>query len=242
MSSFALLDVTSYIAAHDFTTDSNEISLSVEVDDQETTTFGGGGWRSRLGGLRSVEAELSGLWQAGDAQVDAEVFPSLGTVNEVVTISPTGVEAATAYLLQAGKFSYELLGDVGEVAPFTLSMMGTEGTAGLVRGQLAKAKGNVSATGALGSVLNLGAPTSTQYVYAALHVFSAGTTITVQVQSDDGAGMGTPTTRGTIGPITTTGGTWMTRVAGPFVGETHWRLNVSAITGTFQVAGAIAVQ
>ena len=110
-----------------------------------------------------------------------------------------------------------------------------------MRGQLAKAKGNVSATGQLGSVLNLGAPTSTQYVYATLHVFSAGATITVEVQSDSSAGFGTPTTRGTIGPITARGGTWMTRVAGPFAAETHWRMNVSAVTGTHSVAGAIAV-
>jgi hypothetical protein len=33
----------------------------------------------------------------------------------------------------------------------------------------------------------------------------------------------------------------MTRLAGPFT-DAYWRLNVSAITGTFSVAGAIAVQ
>lgn len=242
MSSFVLTDCTVWLGGHDFTTDSNSLSLSMEVDEQDNTTFGGGGWRSRIGGLKSASLSLEGFWQAGSASVDADTFPTLGTRDEVVTVTPTGVATAVAYMMQATKFSYEMLGAVGEVTPFTLEAMGSEGSAGLVRGQLAAAKGNVSGTGVLGSALNLGAPTSTQYVYAAVHIFSAGTTVTLQLQSDDSAGFATPTTQATIGPVTTSGGTWMTRLAGPFAGETHWRLNVSAITGTFQVAGAIAVQ
>ncbi|WP_157251124.1 hypothetical protein [Nonomuraea typhae] len=242
MSSFAFTDATTYVAGYDFTTDLNQITLKVDVEEKDCTTFGGGGFRSRLAGLRNIEAELQGYWQsATSGAVDPESFPDLGVVDRPVTMTPTGAAGSAAYIFQAGKFSYQMFGQVGEVTPFTLSCLGTNGV-GVARGQVAAAKGAVSATGALGSVLNLGAPTSTQYVYAVLHVFSAGTTITVQVQSDDSAGMGSPTTRGTIGPITTTGGTWMTRVAGPFVGETHWRMNVSAITGTFSVAGAIAVQ
>lgn len=242
MSSFVLTDCTVWLAGHDFTTDSNQISLSMEVDEQDNTTFGRGGWRSRIGGLKSPSLSLEGFWQAGAGSIDADTFGTLGTPNEVVTVTPTGVAGATAYFLQATKFSYEMFGSVGEITPFSLEAQGSEGVSGLVRGQLAAAKGNVSATGQLGSVLNLGAPSATQYAYAVLHVFSAGTTITVQVQSDDSSGMASPTTRGTIGPITTTGGTFMTRVAGPFAGETHWRMNISAITGTFNVAGAIAVQ
>ena len=245
MATFVLTDATSWVAGHDFTADSNELSLSLEVDEQENTTFGGGGYRSRLGGLRNVEAELSGYWQsATSAAVDPQVFSNLGTADEVVTTSPTGVAGATAYFAQMGKFSYELFGSLGEVTPFSLSMMGTNGV-GAVRGQVAKAKGNVSATGQLGSILtdlsSNDQVSSTQFLYAAFHVFTAGTTITVLLESDDSAGFASPTTRATIGPITTTGGTWMTRVAGPIT-DTHYRFNVSAITGTFSVAGAIAIQ
>jgi hypothetical protein len=245
VSTFVLTGVNTWVGGHDFTCDTNEASLGIEVDEQENTTFCSGGWRSRIGGLRSVSADLSGFWQAGSAQVDPDTFTTLGTGGEVVTISPTGVAASAAYLFKGGKFSYEMLGSVGEVAPFSLNIMGTEGSEGLVRGQVAAAKQNVSATGLLGSVLtdlsSNDQVSSSQYLYAVLHVFSVGTTITVQVQSDDSAGFGSPTTRGTFGPITTTGGTWLTRVAGPIT-DTHYRLNVSAITGTFSVAGAIAIQ
>jgi hypothetical protein len=246
VSAFSLINTACYVHGYDFTTDSNALTLKLAIDDQETTTFQSGGYRTRIAGLRDVEGELQGNWQSDVATVvtgapDVQAFPDLGIMDRVVTVSPAGNEAETAYIYQAGKFSYELLGGVGEVAPFTLSMKGSNGQ-GLVRGQLAKARGSVSATGALGSPINLGAPVLGQYVYAAFHVFTAGTTITVQVQSDTASNFPSATTVATIGPLTTQGGTWMTRVAGPFVGETWWRLNVSAITGTFNVAGTIAVQ
>lgn len=242
MTSFALTDATIWIGGYDFTGDSNELSLEISADELECTVFGGGGYKSRAAGLRNTEMSVGGYWQSATTDaVDPQVFPNLGTVDRVVTLAPTSTETSVAYMFQAVKLGYQMFGDVGSVTPFTLSAQGSNGI-GTVRGQVAKAKGTVSATGALGSVVNLGAPTSTQYVYATLHVFSAGTTITVQVQSDTASNFPSATTRATIGPLTTTGGTFMTRVAGPFAGETHWRLNVSAITGTFQVAGAIAVQ
>lgn len=245
MSTFVMTDVTTWVAGYDMTTDLNNLSLSVEVDDQDNTTFGSGGHRSRIGGLRSVEASLEGFWQAGSGLIDEHAFSTLAVRDEAVTVSQTGVAGTTCYLFQGSKFSYELLGGIGDVTPFSLNMMSSEGAAGLVRGQIAKAKGNVSATGVLGSVLtDLSANdqvSSTQYLYAVLHVFSAGTTITVQVQSDDSAGFGSPTTRGTFSGITTAGGTWLTRIAGPIT-DTHYRLNVSAVTGAFSVAGAIAIQ
>lgn len=246
MSTFALVNCTTYVDAYDFTTDLNQLTLKAEVEEKETTTFGGNGYRSRVGGLRDISADLSGYWQSATAGTvasapDPAAFSNFGTVNKVVTFTPAGVQGETAYIAQLGQFNYELGDAIGEVLPFSLSMSATGGQ-GLIRGQLAKARGDMSATGVAGAVLNLGAVSVSQYVYTAFHVFSAGTTITVQVQSDDAAGFASATTRATIGPITTAGGTWMTRVAGPFVGETHWRLNVSAITGTFNVAGTIAVQ
>lgn len=239
MATLALVDATTYVDDYDFTTDLSSVKLEAAAEELDSTTFGGGGFRSRTAGLKTVGGEVAGYWQATP---DAAAFTNLGTANRVVTHTLTGVAGDVAYMYQAGKFKYEAFGTVGELTPFTLTMNGTDGTAGLVRGQLAKAKGNVSATGVLGSVLNLGAPTATQYVYCAVHIFSAGTTITLQLQSDTASNFPSATTQATIGPLTTAGGTWMTRVAGALAGETHWRLNVSAITGTFSIAAAIAVQ
>lgn len=239
MATFALTDATTWFHGFDMTTDLNEISISAEVEDQETTTFGSGGYRSRIGGLKSVSADLSGLWQSDTTAIDPTVFTNLATADRVVTMANDDAEASTAYMFRAGLFSYDLFGSIGEVTPFSLSAMGTDGQ-GLIRGQVAKAKGNVSSTGAIGSVVNLGAVSASQYLYAAFHVFSAGTTITVDIESDDAANFPSATSRITLGPLTTTGGTWATRLAGAIT-DTHYRFNITAITGTFSVAGAIGI-
>lgn len=237
MSAFVLTSSTVWADGLELTNNASEISIKTSVDEQEVTTFGSGGYRARIGGLKTVEADVKGIWEIA---TDATAWTGLGVADQVMTFTSNGTAAEPAWFFQGSNFTVERFGKIGEVDPFGLSIMSTNAQ-GLISGQLTKAKGNVSATGALGSVVNLGAPTSTQYVYAVLHVFTAATTITVQVQSDDNSGMTSATTRGTIGPVTTTGGTWMTRVAGPFAGETYWRMNVSAITGTFNVAGAIGI-
>lgn len=242
MTFLALTDAFAYVAGHDFTGDTNQLTLTCEPAALDRTTFRSDGWTELTGGLRTSQFAMSGLWQsaASDA-VDPAAFGDLAVADRVFTIGPEETEGATAYLLQAGHFNYSLFGTLGELAPFSLTSHGTNGV-GVVRGRLAKAKGSVAATGPLGSVLNLGAVGAAQYLYATLHVLGTpGTTITVLVESDDSSGFASPTTRATIGPITTAGGTWAARVAGAIT-DTHYRLNVSAITGTFTVAAAVAVQ
>lgn len=240
MASISLTDATTWIGGYDFTTNLNEISLNTSIDDLDSTTFGGGGYRARKGGLRTVESSLSGFWESATLDApDPQIFTNIGTADRVVTMAYDDAETSTAYMFQAGKFSYDMFGEVGALTPFSVNMMGTN-PVGLVRGQVTKAKANVSATGATGTGVNLGNVSASQYLYATLHVFSAGTTVTVVVQSDDNAGFTTPTTRITFGPITTAGGTWGVRLAGALA-ETHYRFSVSAITGTFSVAGAIGI-
>lgn len=242
MAVVALTDAFVYVHAHDFTGDSNNALLTMDVVDLESSTFNSNGWKEVAAGPKSSKFDLKGFWQsAASDSVDSDSFPDLGVVDRVLTVGDIETEGQVAYLAQLGKFHYQLGGPYGGLAPFTLGCAGTDGV-GVVRGQLAKARGNVSATGQLGSIVNLGAPGATQFVYCTVHVMTAGTTITLQLQSDDNAPFASPTTRATIGPLTTVGGTWMTRLAGPFAGETFWRLNVSAITGTFNIAGAIAIQ
>lgn len=238
MATFALVDATTWVGGHDFTTDLNSISLNVEAEELDVTTFGGNGYRQRISGLKTNSSEQSGFW---DSAPDAESFGNLGTKNEVATTSVDGQEESVAYLRRVGKFSYQQFGAVGEAAPFTLSMMGTD-PHGVVRGQVALAKGAVSAPGAVGSPVNLGAVGASQFLYVAFHVFTAATTITLKVESDSAQAFSTPAdvTGATIGPVTVAGGTWMTRVAGP-VTDTWYRLNATTVTGTFTVAAAIGI-
>lgn len=244
---YAALEHACWVGGYDLGEDLTSMGLEMSVDPLDNTRFRTGlVGRSRQGGLRDVKANVDGYSQYGAGLVDDEIWSRLGSTVLPVTQSPTGAAGSVAYMHQSTGFSMSTFGEIGQLIPFSLGMQGVSGNGGLsvgaVRGQVAAAKQDVSATGVLGSVLELGAPTSTQYVYCVVHVFSAGTTITLQLQSDTAANFPSATTQATIGPLTAAGGTWMSRVAGPLAGETHWRLNVSAITGTFRVAAAIAVQ
>ncbi len=239
MAAHVLTNSALFVAGYDFTADTNEVTWSMEVDVQECTTFASAGSREYKPGLKSAAMAAKGFYQAGTGMVDPEVFPNLGTVDRVATWCQIGTAGTPAYFGKFGSFAYSIGGALGEMMPFTLDSKGTNGH-GIVRGLLAKAKGNVSATGATGSALELGAVGATEYLYAAFHVFTAATTITVVVESDDNADFSSATTRGTIGPLSAAGGTWMTRVAGSIT-DTFYRLNVTAVTGTFSVAGAIGI-
>ena len=215
----------------------NKATLRGSVAEHNVTTFGQT-FVNRLGGLRDTQVTWDGFWTSVP---DAAQFAQLGSQGQPVTISPQGTEGSIAYLLLAGQFTYDQFGKVGDAAPFSATVAGSDGVTGLVRGQLGAFNRTVSVTGQVGSILTMAAVSATQFLYATLHVLTAGTTITVQVQSAPTVGFAAPTTRATIGPLTTTGGTFMARVAGAIT-DTFWRFNVSAITGTFVITGAIAQQ
>lgn len=235
MASFSLLSPTIYIHDTDLTSYCNRLSLKASADELDTTAFGAT-YHSRIGGLKTAGFDFDGFWESTP---DLANFSTLGTPGQVATVSPAGTEAATAYFLQTGRFAYEEFGKIGTVTPFMVSTKNT-GANGLIRGQLAKVKGTVSATGQLGSICTITGPTAAQFLYASLNIFVAATTITVTVESAATIGFAGPTLRATFGPLTVAGGTFLTRVAGPFT-DGFWRFNVTVVTGTFTVAGAIGV-
>lgn len=256
MAVVVLTDCSIYAAGYDFTTDTNTATLESSADVKDKTTFGSNGWREKIAGLRTVDVQHSGFWQSAAATatssaVDPESFPELGVPDRAVTF---GVLETTppdpcpftdnhvAYMLRGGKFNYKVFdGGIGEIYPFSLATQNT-GRDGLVKGHLIAPKTSVSATGKIGvtwdSVFGLG---STQVLHVAFHVFSAGTTMTVQVQSDDNTGFATPTTLATLGPFTARGDAWMTPIQGPIT-DRYIRLNCSAITGTFVVGAALGTR
>jgi len=239
MPAFALLDVDLYVAGHDFTGDTNQAQLNLEAAALDATTFGSGRWMENAYGLKTVAFNHSGFWQSAlDDAVDPDSFGDLA-IERVHTFTETGVETDPAWFFNAAKSNYQIGGEVGPLAPFSLASTATD-KYGAIRGQLAKAKGAMNAIGALGSGLQLGAVAADQFLYASFHIFTAGTTATIQVQSATTGAFGAPTLRGTIGPLTTRGGTFMARVPGPITDQ-FYRFNVSAITGAFVAAGAIGI-
>lgn len=251
MGTMALLDVFSYVAGHDFTADTNRASLQTEAVVQDASTFrprgtpnARKGWRQIQGGQKSVTFEQGGFWSADDTDaVDPEAWDAFTARrrNLVHTFGPTEVERGAAYLWRGGTFAYQLLGELGELAPFTLSARGTD-PVGVVRGQLAAAMGEVTAPGPLGTPVNLGPGAAGQHVYASLHTFTDDVTLTVAVEASADEAFTAPTTIGEFAPITGRGGYWLPRVDATGVAGPWYRLTATAISGPATVAGAIALQ
>lgn len=241
MGAYVMTDAFAYVGGYDFTGDSNELAVAVNHAVLDANVFGQGDWQANKAGVSTVDWNLAGFWNVADGEQDAEEWGQLKATDRVVTFGPgTSTEGSAAYMFRALSTRYTAGGQHGELASYGVTARGSN-SQGVVRGRLAKAKGDVSSTGAIGTGLQLGAVGATEYLYATVHVFSPGTTITLILESDDNAGFTSATTRATIGPITAAGGTWATRVAGAITDD-YFRLRVSAITGTFNLAAAIGVQ
>lgn len=241
---YAALRHTTWVAGYDFTGDTNFTLLDISYDELESTPFGSTG-RVKTAGWENVEGAVRGFWDAGSNAVDANAFTGLGNTVQVVTQTQSGTDGDVAWLYQGKKFRYQVGGNAGEILPFELDIKGAKGngttSVGAVRGALLKSKGNISATGVTGSVVQAGAVASGQYLYCAVNTFAIGTSFTLQIQSDNASNFPSPATQMTTSSITAVGGTWVTRVAGPITDD-YWRVNVSAITGTSQIAVAIGIK
>jgi hypothetical protein len=232
-----LTDAFVYVDLYDFTGDSNTARISCEARVENITNFRSAGWTENTMTLKSSTLDASGFWSQG---VDAVYFPNLGT-QYVHTVGPSEEEGGRCQIWQAANFTGPLFGpEVGGVAPYAIASQGTDGV-GIVSAKLIKEMATVSATGATGAEVQLGAVSATQYLYASFHVFTAGTTITAVLESDSDDTFGSATTRITFGPYTTTGARWATRVAGPIT-DTWYRLNVTTCTGSFVIACAAGIQ
>lgn len=250
-----LIDARVYAGPANLSGQTNKVEFSAEAEELDKTVFEPAnipdrGWKERASGLLDSKIMVGGHWFAGDdGQVDDAMFNGLRTRMPwtIVPQSLLGVATVgdTALLTQALNSKYTLLGDIGKLAPFEASAAGSWPVA---RGALAHPPGTARTATGDGTAVQLGAVPAGQYLYASLHVLSiAGTstpTITVKIQSDDAAGMASPTDRITFTAATTlANGHQIQRLAGPLT-DTHYRASWT-ITGTtpsflFLVAFGIA--
>lgn len=240
MAAYSLLDVFTYADSHDFTCDTNKAMLEMTVAELDSTTFCSNGWKEVTPGLKSVAFNMEGLWQAGTAQVDPEVFPTLGTT-KTFTMGPADTEGTLAYIWQAKDVKYELpRGSYGELAQFMINSVGANGQ-GVIRGQLAIAKQTNSTTGAKGAVLSIPTTSASSFIYATHHTFVIGTSYSWVLESATNSSMLGATVVGTSQSVNAVGASWMTRVAATS-GRSYYQFRVTQNAGTHSIGGAVAVQ
>lgn len=224
MGKFVLLNTRIFSGGCDLTSSSNKIELSTERDEKAVTNFGSEGWQELIGGVGSWSASAGGQWEALDtSKVDDATWAALAAQGAFTACPDTASVGVVALLSAAMTSSYQLGGQIGDVAPWTAKWAGSWP---LARGVILHPPGTArAATGTGTAVLHTAVP-SGKYAYAALHVLSvaadSGTpTLTVKVQSDSSAGFASPTDVITF-TAASDEGSQIARLAGPNT-DTYWR-------------------
>ncbi|MEU0397944.1 hypothetical protein ABZ208_35365 [Streptomyces sp. NPDC006208] len=239
-----LLDCRLFAVGADLSGASNKIELSAEHEDKETTNYRSGGWKEVIAGLGSAEIAGEGQWEAGDPSlVDNASWSALGGVGPYTVCPTDSIVGALAYLTYGMRSDFKFGDAVGEVAPWSGTV---KSSWPMVRGQIGHPPGTARTASGTGTALNLGAITTGQRLYAALHVLSAsGTTpsITGRIESDSDGSFASPTTRLTFTAATAAGGEIL-RTDGTAITDTHYRVawTISGTTPSFMFAASLGIR
>lgn len=119
---FALTDAAIWVAGVDFSGDSNKLMASAKVEAKDTTTFGSGGWRSRIGGLKDWSAALTFNQDFSASELDSILWPLLGTVVTFVgkptsgAVSPTNPSYSGSLLVEEYTPFDSTVGDLAQLS------------------------------------------------------------------------------------------------------------------------------
>lgn len=207
----------------------------------DVTTFNDGGYTCVLPGLRSGSFSVTANQDfAADVLDDELGVAALGAQYAVTVVpNPSGtVAAGDACWLSRGVIgSYNPVdGAVGAVASAMLTMPYDTGT---IRGVVGHPLAARTTTGN-GTAIALTGPTTSQKLWAALHVtaYSGLTNVVVKVQSDDGSGFASATDRITFATVTGKTSEFAT-LAGYGATETHHRATWT-VSGTGSISFVVA--
>lgn len=183
-----LTDALVLVNGADLSGYSNKVSVDAAVEELTATTFASGGWHEKVGGLASSEFMVEGFWDAGTSvKPDDRLWADLGTV-AAWTATPAAAVGTVAYFGNVLSGAFAAGGEVGTLAPFAARGMGS---GRVTRGELMHSPGTARTTTGTTTGVQLGALSSTQAMYAALHVCSvSGTTPEIDVTLQSSATQG----------------------------------------------------
>jgi hypothetical protein len=91
---YVFLDANVTINGVDLSGKSTKVTLKIKADDKDTSAFGAT-YRNSLGGLRDTDCSIEFNQDFAAAQVDATLFPLLGTVSTVTVKATSAANSAT---------------------------------------------------------------------------------------------------------------------------------------------------
>lgn len=220
MATQILKDQEFWFDGYQLTSMMNALALEYAAELQDNTVFGMD-TRSRIGGLKTVAANHQGFVDASDR--DALLFNKIGVKDTPMSFAASnGAEGDVAYSFLATQGEYSPGASIGDIFAFSVS---AEGSGKLIRGTLMEKNTGISSTGA-GTARQLGAISSSQRMYAALHILGVddpADTLDVTIESDSSNSFsGGETTRITFNQAGAIGAQWIE--LGGAVTDTWWRV------------------
>jgi hypothetical protein len=203
----------------------------------DTTTLCASGFTTAIAGRMTSTFSADVLTDYAAGTVDPEAFATLG-VSQPVSVMPAGKTAGSlAYTWQTIPLEWTQTLANGELATGKISGVGS---GVMVRGLVLADSATARTATANLTGQQLGTPSASQAVYAALHVLSAsGTTpsCTVKLQSSTTLG-GTYTDRITFAAATAPSSQWASLAGAVSGSPTFWRvsLTISGTTPSFSLA------
>lgn len=127
MAIIAFKDVSITINAIDLSDRVNAATLTYEIEQQDATVMGGN--RSFVGGIQNNSLEVTMYQDFAASEVEATIFPLVGTTTTLVLKPTSGATSATnpTYTLTGAYLTNHTpiaAGDVGSTSPVTLSFTG----------------------------------------------------------------------------------------------------------------------
>lgn len=231
-----------YAGQYDLSGDHVKVAIGNGATKLNAAVFNNTAGNTRRG-LSQPKFSGSGYVQFGSGLVNDALRANLGLADVPVTVSPeSGAAGDVAVFMNAIQVAYDLGDKVDTILPFSVSAEG-RGTPA-INGRLFVAAGNKTSSSA-SSVIQVGAVTASQKVYAAIHVLSkSGTspTLDVTVKSDDAGGFSSPTTRITFAQKTAEGYEFLS--AAGAITDDYWRVDWTiggSATPTFSFVVAVGI-
>lgn len=244
MTTQVLTDVGFFIAQYDFTTEMNEVSLSEEIEIPDDTTFRAG-TRTVAPGLQGVAGIHHGWYDDAATAFSGGTVPfdNIGTtLAGVHTLLPEGgtTSGERAYFFEATQTKFGVGGSNGELFGFDIEFAPR---GDLYGGRLLDDAITLHTASRTGTSYQLGAQVvGTNVIRAVLHVVEfTGTSLDIDIRSDDNSGMATPTTRISFtqaagvtseGPLTFTAGTT----------DDYWDADLTFVGTSFRACIVISLQ
>lgn len=127
MAIIAFKDVTVTINSIDLSDHANSATINFEIEQQDATVMGGN--RAFVGGIQNNSLEITLFQDFAAAEVEATIFPLVGTTTTVVLKPTSAVVSATnpSYTLTGcflASHTPIAAGDVGATSPISLSFTG----------------------------------------------------------------------------------------------------------------------